>query len=109
MTYNSSLVSHFIRETFFLSNHAILKNGIKCLFITRQKMYFKIKLSPSKGASVYKVSSNSETKNFSAQKTPKGLAFKIFWVNQKKKNLFNKCCRACQQESAYKIIQGSGF
>jgi hypothetical protein len=59
--------------------------------------------------SIYQVSSNSETKNFSAQKTPKGLAFKIFWVHQKKKNLFNKCCRACQQESAYKIIQGSGF
>jgi hypothetical protein len=34
---------------------------------------------------------------------------KIFWVHQKKKNFFNKCCRACQQESAYKIIQGSGF
>jgi len=72
------------------------------------KIFFKMKLSPSKGASMYQVSSNSETKNFSAQKTPKG-SLQNFLGPPKKKKLFNKCCRACQQESAYKIIQGSGF
>jgi hypothetical protein len=39
---------------------------------------------------MYQVSSNSETKNFSAKKTPKGLAFKIFWVHPKKKFYLTK-------------------
>ena len=84
MTYNSSFVSHFIRETFFLSNHTILKNGIKCLFINRQKMHFKMKWSPSKGASVYKVSSNSE-KILLPKKHQRGKPSKFFGSTKKKK------------------------
>jgi len=71
-------------------------------------MYFMMKWSPSKGASVYKVSSNSE-KILLQKKHQRGKPSKFFGSTKKKKNLFYKCCRACQQESAYKIIQGSGF
>jgi hypothetical protein len=86
-------------KTFVLMCHMIellrlwKKLGYLCLFINSQKIYFMMKWSSSEGASFHQISWKSETKNFWGQKTPKGLAFKFFWVCQKKKNLFNKSCR----------------
>jgi hypothetical protein len=48
-------------------------------------------------------------KKFFGPKNTKGVSLQNFLGPPKKKKFFNKCCRACQQESAYKIIQGSGF
>ena len=48
-------------------------------------------------------------KKFFGQKNTKGVSLQNFLGPPKKKIFFNKCCRACQQESAYKIIPGPGF
>ncbi len=63
-------------QLFFLNSHATsprnFQKWYKMFVYHLIKIYFMIKWSPSKGASMYQVSSNSETKNFSAPRTPKG-------------------------------------
>ena len=72
MAYYSSFESHLIQATFLLKKSRNLsKKWYKMFVYHLTKNLFMMKWSPSKGASMCKVSSNSETKNFSAQKTPK--------------------------------------
>jgi len=83
MTYNSSFVSHLIRANLFFEQSRNLKKWYKMFVYHMTKNFFFDKMIS------IKVSPNSKTKNFSAQKTPKG-AFKFFWVHHKKKNYLPK-------------------
>ncbi len=87
-TWPTSLVSHLIWATLFFEQSRIFKKWYYMFVYHLTKNLFMMKWSPSKGASMCKVLSNSETKNFLARKTPKGLAFKILWVHPKNKFIY---------------------